>query len=111
MLTINRWRKYPKRKPKKVAEYYLCSVKNLETMGESRIMVLFYTWDHKFIDRSRTSVFDGYKVYKSGRAAIEENRVFGDSLCVRDDEVIAWKKLPKAYDWRKVKKIKEDYHE
>ena len=94
---FNRWRKYPKRKPKKCGEY-LCTVKYGSNLDMSKVMILsFDTIDGgKWIDESRQNVFDGYKVYISGKVPMESNRVFTDGLCKRDF-VVAWKRLPKAW--------------
>lgn len=106
-MIFNRWRKFPKRKPKDVGEYYLCTVRHGYDIDEPRVMVLLYSWNGKWIDTSRTKVFEGYKVYKPSRAAIDDNRVFIDNLCERAD-VIAWKKMPRFYRWWKFKKnVKE----
>lgn len=89
-IVFNFWKRYPKRKPKDEG-WYLC------TMQNGRVMDLYYDWLlDNWIDKRRMSVFNGYKVYKSGREPFEYNRVFGDFGCIRDD-VVAWKKLPKAY--------------
>lgn len=83
---IRIWWKYPLFKPKDGS--YLCTVKD-------RVMILYYdTVDKKWYDLNRLSVFQGYKVYKQGRAVIDENRVHDDGLCERDD-VIAFKKIPR----------------
>lgn len=95
-LIFNRWRKFPRRKPKAEGRY-LCIVRyGLGGVIESPTIMDLYWWyapDHGgvWIDRRRKNVFDGYKVYSSSRAPIEDNRVFGDSLCERID-VLAWKR-------------------
>lgn len=95
---FNLWRRYPKRKPKEVG-YYLCTIKY---EPQNYVAELYFDdiEDGIWIDRGRQQVFDGYKVYKPGRATIEEHRVFEDSLCVIDN-VIAWKKKPKRFGWWK----------
>ena len=55
-----------------------------------------YFHDGYWVDRRRKQVFEGYKVYKPSRAAIEDNRVWNDELCDRED-VIAWRRLPNVY--------------
>lgn len=101
-MIFNPWRKYPKRRPKE-SDNYLCTLEN-----GSVVKLYFMVRDSKdiWIDPNRQSVFDGYKVYSQCRAAIEENRVWTDGLCKRTDEVVAWKKMPKA--WRAGKGKKDD---
>lgn len=101
-MVFNWWRRFPRFKPKGDG-CYLCTIKTQELNDDYDygysyyVKTLYYYPDGDFwLDTSRQSVFDGYKVYKSCRATIEENRVHTDSLCIRDD-VIAWKKLPKHY--------------
>lgn len=79
------WRPYPRFKPRDEG-YYLCKV-------DDTMMVLYFDsiGKGKWVDKSRQSVFDGYKVYQSGRAAIEEHRVFTDSLCDLTDKVKSWR--------------------
>lgn len=90
-MIINFWKRYPKRKPKEEG-WYLCTLQN-----GTRVIDLYYdSLLDKWIDKRRQSVFNGYKVYKSGREPLEYNRVFEDSKCERID-VVAWKKLPKQY--------------
>ena len=89
-MIFNFWKRYPKRAPMDDG-WYLCTLEN------GRVMDLYYDWLIKeWIDKRRQSVFNGYKVYKSGKEALDYNRVYGDANCLRDD-VVAWKKLPKAY--------------
>lgn len=88
-MIFNPWRKYPKRKPKEDG-WYLCTV-------PYTVRVFHYdVRKDKWTDTSRQHVFDGYVVYKCCRAPIQENRVYTDGLCERDD-VVAWKKLPREY--------------
>lgn len=94
-MIFNPWRKYPKRKPKEDG-WYLCTVYD-EDNEKSYVMRLYYrSMDKKWRNNDRISVFQGYNVYKVCRAPIEENRVYRDGLCERDD-VVAWKKLPREY--------------
>lgn len=94
-MMLNRWRKYPRRKPKE-GGMYLCTVRP-ENSNISYIKLLMYSVDEKrWIDISRRKVFDGYVVYRQCRATIPENRVYTDSLVERDD-VVAWKKAPKTW--------------
>lgn len=94
---FNRWRKYPKRKPKKVG-WYQCTVRYGSELENSKVMDLYFdTIDGgKWIDDRRQNVFDGYKVYMAGRPAMETNRIYTDSLCERGF-VVAWKNMPKGY--------------
>lgn len=87
-MIFNRWRRYPKRKPKYTG-WYQCTVRKGVIMD-----LYFNVRECRWIDRRRQQVFDGYKVYKPGREPLEYNRVNTDQLCERID-VVAWKKLPK----------------
>lgn len=102
---FNFWRPYPLLKPRKPGAY-LCTLKYV-TDDTLYIGVISLSYlNGKWIDRTRQMVFDGYKVYKTDRAPIEDNRVYSDGLCTFDDhEILAWKKMPKAYGRRK-KKVK-----
>lgn len=116
-MLFNFWRKYPFFKPKK-AGWYQCTVMYGFGVRSSKVMDLYFTpYNDISVDREeekseyekrkngiwtdirRHQVFQGYKVYKPSRAAIEDNRVWEDSLCERDD-VVAWRRLPKPYKWR-----------
>lgn len=100
MSIFNRWRKYPKRKPKNEG-CYQCIVKyGLSGQIDNPIVMDLYWWYAPdrggiWIDRRRQNVFDGYKVYLSNRAPIDDNRVFQDNCSERID-VVAWRKLPKV---------------
>lgn len=98
-MIFNRWRKYPKHKPKE-SGWYQCTVKHGYGTDKPRVMDLYFDITlntYWWIDRRRQQVFDGYRVYLFSRAPIDDNRVFKDSLCERDD-VLAWRKLPKVYE-------------
>lgn len=101
---FNRWRKYPRRKPKKVGNY-LCTIRWGENLENTKVMDLFFdTLDGgQWVDDRRANVFDGYKVYPIGKLPDEDNRVFCDSLCERDF-VVAWKKLPRGYKEKRKRK-------
>lgn len=104
-MIFNIWRKYPNHKPKEDG-WYQCTVQHGYGIDQPRVMDLYFEKDlgtYWWIDKRRQQVFDGYKVYKSSRAPIEDNRVWKDSLCERDD-VIAWRKLPKCCGRRKLNK-------
>lgn len=96
---FNFWRRYPRRKPKEEG-WYQCTVQHGYGIDEPMVMDLYFWFkpDHGgvWVDRRRQKVFDGYKVYQQCRAPIDDNRVFTDYLCERED-VIAWKKLPKCF--------------
>lgn len=100
-MIFNRWRKYPRRKPRKEG-WYQCTVRyGYDGEEESIIVMDLYFWfapdrGGVWVDRRRKEVFEGYKVYYPCRAAIDYNRVWEDSLCERVD-VMAWKKLPRVY--------------
>ena len=100
-MIVNFWRPYPLLKPKK-AGWYQCKTK----YNEYDTYVIFLYFDPieggKWIDRIRQSVFGGYKCYKPGRESLEYNRVHEDRICERID-VIAWRKIPTVYGWRKKK--------
>lgn len=119
-MLFNFWRKYPFWKPKK-AGWYQCTVMYGSGFASSKVMDLYFTpyediavdkeeelseyerrKNGNWIDYRRQQVFQGYKVYKPSRAAIEDNRVWEDNLCERID-VVAWRKLPNPYKWRKEK--------
>lgn len=90
---FNIWRPYPLLKPKTDGWYSV-------SLFDGTVMDLEYiSWSNRWMDSRRQSVFNGYKVYKSGRAAIDENRVFDDKLCNRTSEVVAWRKIGLPYCW------------
>lgn len=94
-MIFNPWRPYPLWLPKNEGWYH-CTVKHGYGLNQPMTMDLFYWFAPDrggvWIDRRRQNVFDGYKVYKSGRGTQEYNRIFTDRLCERDD-VVAWKKI------------------
>lgn len=96
---FNFWRSYSLFHPKKDGRY-LCVLKD-----ESRkIMILNYSTAKKeWSNLERQSVFDGYKVYKQCRAAIEDNRMYTDDICGYTD-ILAWKRLPKKCRWGRTRK-------
>lgn len=94
------WRPYPLMKPKKDG-WYQCTAAHGNGLNKSKVMDMFYRKrDDRWIDIRRQTVFDGYKVYKSCRAPIDDNRVYTDSDCERID-IIAWKPLPRCFRWRR----------
>lgn len=114
-MVFNFWRPLKWFKPKKEM-WYQCTVKyGLSGKIENPMIMDLYWWNAPdrggiWVDRRRESVFDGYKVYLPNRAAIDDNRVFRDNCCERID-VIAWRKLPKIYRWRKFKRKEVEYDE
>jgi len=96
---FNRWKPYPKHKPKKRG-WYICSIRYGEEPGQAYVMDLF--WDEVrevWKDNRRSNVFQEYEVYGYGVNIIEQpikKQIWHDKLCERDD-VIAFKKLPKIY--------------
>lgn len=103
-MIFNFWRPYLLFKPKK-SGHYLCTVRCGDETNNTGVMELYYTdWKNEFSDYRRVNVFEGYKVYKASKAAIEDNRVYSDSLCDRTLGVVAWKKLPKPCGWWRKKK-------
>lgn len=97
---FNSWRRYPRHKPKN-EDWYLC------TTDDGQVLDLYFWFAPDrggvWVDSRRRQVFLGYKVYKSGKEPLEYNRVYEDSLCERID-IVAWKKLPKGYRFRKENK-------
>lgn len=88
------WKPYPKKKPKENG-YYLCTI-----AYDDHAYIAKLHYDVKtdvWTNRERQSVFDGYKVFKTCREPITENRVFTDSLCKPGHVVIAFRRLPKTY--------------
>ena len=66
--------------------------------GGVEVMSLYYSaWEDKWVDKSRLSVFEGYKVYKSCKAPIDDNRVYSDVRCDLSLGVVAWRALAKPY--------------
>lgn len=105
-MLLNRWRKYPKRRPKS-QDHYQCIVRYgfFGQFEEPMVIDLYWLYipdrGYVWVDRRRRSVFRGYKVYLQNRAPLEDNRIFDDNLCERND-VIAWRKLPRIpKKWRK----------
>lgn len=95
-MIFNFWRRYPRWKPKK-SGWYQCTVRYGYERPDPCVMDLYFrSGDGKWIDRRRQHVFEGYKVYKSGREPMEYNRVYTDSLCERID-ILAWRPLPRIY--------------
>ena len=97
---LNRWKPYPKYKPKKKG-WYQCSIKYGEEQDEAYVMDLL--WDDKreaWKDNRRLDVYQTYEVYGWGSNIIGQpvkERIWHDNLCERND-VIAFKKLPKIYE-------------
>lgn len=102
-MIFNFWRKYPLFKPKKEG-WYQCTVQHGYGLYQPRVMDLYFYFKPDvggiWVDSRRKEVFMGYKVYKPNRAPIEDNRVWEDSDCERND-VIAWRKLPMCYGWKR----------
>lgn len=95
---FNFWRPYPLIKPKK-SGWYSCTAAHGGGINNPIVIELYFReWDKKWINRRRQAVFDGYKVYESGHAPIEDFRVFSDSECERID-ILAWKKPPRLCIW------------
>ena len=96
---FNRWKPYPKHKPKKRG-WYICSIRYGEDKGQAYVMDLF--WDEVrqvWKDNRRLNVFQEYEVYGYGSSIIDtpiKKQLWTDRLCERDD-VIAFKRLPKIY--------------
>ena len=97
-MLFNFWRYYKWFKPK-TEETYLC------TLDDGTVLDLYFRYDKVWVDIRRQRTIDGYKCYKQGREPMEYNRIYEDSLCIRDN-VIAWKFMPKPF---RVHKKKEKY--
>lgn len=112
IMIFNRWKKYPKKKPKQSGRYQCIVRYGLDGKVENPIILdLYYRdWSDCWIDKRRQSVFNGYKVYLSCRASIEDNRVLEDSLCERID-VIAWREVSKVPKRLRQMNNKEKEHE
>lgn len=92
---LNRWRPYPKYKPKKDG-WYICSIKYNDDEDSEYVMDLYYySRLDEWRDNRRLDVYNSYEVrnYKG-------EKMYRDNLCTRKD-VIAFKKLPKTYKRRK----------
>ena len=102
-MIINKWNRYPKKKPKNEG-WYQCTVQHGYGLNKPKVMDLYFCFSSDrggiWVDRRRQQVFYGYKVYKPSRAPIEDNRLWKDELCERID-VVAWKKLPNVYKIRR----------
>lgn len=105
-MIFNFWRPCRFFRPRKDG-WYLCTTEHGGGLNRPRVLLLyFHVWNKTWVDDRRQSVFDGYKVYESGRAPIDENRVFGDRECERID-ILAWKKLPRRYRFGRRKRAYE----
>lgn len=93
MSIFNRWRKYPKKKPKE-SGWYTCTVQDILDPDKRKTMDLYFelAYRGRWIDTRRSTVFEGYKVYQPCRYVTEENRVWEDNLCDMTIWVLAWKK-------------------
>lgn len=87
---FNKWKPYPKYKPKDRG-WYICSIRYGEEKGQAYVMDLF--WDNEkevWKDNRRINVFQLYDVFGC------DGQIYQDNTCIRND-VIAFKKLPKIY--------------
>ena len=96
-LLFNRWKPYPKHKPKKRDEY-LCFIRYGEQPDEVYVMILTYLPE---LDRWKNfplqHIFNIYDVYGyNDETGKNDKRLYTDRLVYRDD-VIAFKKLPKIF--------------
>lgn len=95
------WKRFNKVKPKN-SGWYLCTV----DIGSDRYVMDLW-WDaayERFRDNRRRNVFNLYEVYGYGTAENLDGsgmpyleRMYKDDLCDRTDEVVAWRKQPRAY--------------
>ena len=96
---LNRWKPYPKHKPKKRG-WYICSIRYGEEPGQAYVMDLF--WNEKlerWQDNRRLDVFQTFEVLGWGEDIRGNNikkQIYYDNCCYRDD-VVAFKKLPTIY--------------
>lgn len=101
-MIFNRWKKYPKRKPKEEGWYQCTVLYGINgTANECPTVMDLYWWNAPdrggvWLNKDRQGIFDGYKVFLPCRAPIDDNRVYTDSLCERVD-VIAWRELSEPY--------------
>ncbi len=96
---INRWHRFPRRRPKKEGRYQCVIRYGLGgTIYEPTVVDLYWIIAPDrggiWVDCRRKNVFDGYKVFMPNRAPIEDNRVWEDNLCERID-VMAFRKIPR----------------
>lgn len=92
-MIFNIWRPYPLIEPRTEGWYQV-------TLVDGTVMDLYFLeWQGAWMDERRQSVFKGYKVYHSGRAPMEETRVYDDKLCNRTSEVKAWRKIDNGFGW------------
>lgn len=97
MKLFNFWRRYPDKKPK-ASGFYYCSVAKWD--GEDREVflgrVLYYKESTgKWIDSFRQSVFDQYFVYRV-EPKTEDLLLSTDCMCDWTEDVVAWKRVPRA---------------
>ena len=84
------WKRFNKKKPKKDG-WYICTV---EVENQQRYVMDLY-WHSKsqqFRDNRRQNVFDVYDVLNYA-----SKKLYTENLCNRTNDVIAWRKQPKAY--------------
>lgn len=98
---FNRWKPYPKNKPKKRG-WYICSIQYGEEKEQNYVMDLFWDDEKKlWKDNRRLDVYNMYYVFgyndETGR---QDKKMYRDNLCIRND-VIAFKKLPNVYRKRR----------
>nr|WP_296955186.1 hypothetical protein [uncultured Mediterraneibacter sp.] len=102
-MVFNLWRPIWLMNPRK-SGWYQCTVAHGGGENIPKVMELYFQdWNENWLNPRRQNVFDGYKVYESGRAPIDEYRVYTDGECTRED-VIAWRKLPRCYGWWRKKR-------
>lgn len=94
---FNRWKPYPKYKPKEKG-WYVCSIRYGEEKEQAYVMDLF--WDDEkelWKDNRRINVFKEYDVFGyNDETGMQDKKMYSDNHCIRND-VIAFKRLPKIY--------------
>lgn len=91
------WHLFSKKKPKRNG-WYLCTV---EVPNQQKYVMALYwysaskTFSNNMIMRH---VFDCYEVYGyNEKTGLRDRRLYTGDMCDRTKDVIAWKKMPKAY--------------
>ena len=90
------WHRFDKKKPKKNG-WYQCTV---EVPGLQRYVMDLYWYSkcQRFKDIRRLDIFESYKVYGWNDETHKQDKLLtSNRLCDRTENVIAWRKMPRAY--------------
>ena len=107
---MNIWKKFDilnKKSYPKSDGWYLCTIAFDDGFGhiQSYVMDLYwYSNRCKFINNLRQNVFNTYEVIGWGYSITDEpvkKQLYTDNNCDRTNTVVAWRKLPKPYNYRK----------